>query len=1551
MKKIALLIGLLVTLAATQGMAAFTEPTMDQYTAYPVIGAETTPPNIMVILDNSGSMNFNAYGDYPTYSNGSVHDGGTVTTLPFQGEPYAVITHEFTVATGTDDMEENGGNPYNDTYDLDLGAWAVGLRFQNVDLPQGEEIVEAYIEFTAVAGSSTNTSLTIDAEDTDDAPVIDAGVANDITLRTGTSASVTWQPSAWTTGDRGANTTTADISSIVQELVNRSGWAEGNAMLFRFTGSGVRYATPGDSDPAAGPVLRIVTYGISDDGPKTKYYGYFNTDYFYKYNASEDKFKHEWKKVAYNLSGGNWTVKSLDGSSTSTKNNSAIVSEGLWDGNFLNWLTMRRIDVLRKVLFGGDAGTNGRDGSGVQTLYGEHPLQTSRKWYRDFDSTLAAVSPYLGNQSYYISGGQFKVGGVWYDIHVEKNIAYDPQDFFEYDNGDNLAGVMQRIGDQKARWGNAWFHSSYNGGYIDHYIGSDMVTLVKDMQAKGCDTSTPLAETFYVAMQYFRQKSIGVSGYDSHALPNATAGDSDDPWYVDGELVPCAKAFTILLTDGASNSDGSIPSDYKDFDGDDNSGDTCTNCESDALDDLALWAHTQDLRSDLEGENITLYTIYAFDNDPGARQLLKDAARNGGFEDRNIPHNKMPDGDYDDPPEDRLEWDENRDGDPDTYFEATDGFQLEIKLLHAIADIMDRASSGTASSVLATNTKGAGSSLQAFFRPLVTDKDTGEEARWLGYLQTLWTDPWGNLREDTNGNLKLDLYSSGDQNAADSNVDKIVEIFTDEDTGDTKVKRYTSHYLYNASNGDTDACMVADCSTIAEEVFLEEIVPLFEVGKRLAERDLSALPRSLYTYLDKNQNNVVDSGEWVTFDADTASHRDAIKPYLGVRDGSYWGDFGSTHDDRAANLITWVRGVDQIGMRDRTIDNETWRLGDIINSTPIVVSSPSEYFQQLYRDEDYLNFIQYAKDRETMIYVGANDGMLHAFTNWKYQEELASAYETTGTPTYVQPASAVAGEQIGEELWAYIPQSLLPHLKWQALIDYTHTFYVDAEVRVFDAKILPNGTYYPGVGNNYGTFLVVGLNLGGKEIDVNEDFDGDGSPEVRSFAPTYTMLDVTDPRNPKLMWERSYSGLGFSTTVPAPMRVGDQWYLVFGSGPTSYDGWSDQKAHCYVVDMATGAPVSAAAGGDWVWESDESNAYTSSTLALDVFKSYNSDALYFAKNYYDSSTLSWKADVHKVTVPCSTCPWDSISSMDDVVYNPDPDDWYGSTLFKSDRPVSIKLGAATDPLDNVMLFFGTGRYLNGVDMDHTDADGNNVTNYSDLADSSQNYLYGIKDPFYNREKYDGKNGSYYHKFGGTPLSLERANLFESDSVEVTTSGHVTGYPASGSTSNFDAFVTDVRMKEDGWYLSLNPAASAGEPSERIITEAAVLGGIVLLPAFTPSVEICDKGGETSYLGVYYETGTGYKRQLFDIDTANIRTGSITMGSETNTEEFVEIRDDDKVIGNPPPKVPLHAGSEGGARAKPWNADIEINPALYFKSITTEWWDDPSSMVPQCSWEQ
>ena len=61
-----------------------------------------------------------------------------------------------------------------------------------------------------------------------------------------------------------------------------------------------------------------------------------------------------------------------------------------------------------------------------------------------------------------------------------------------------------------------------------------------------------------------------------------------------------------------------------------------------------------------------------------------------------------------------------------------------------------------------------------------------------------------------------------------------------------------------------------------------------------------------------------------------------------------------------------------------------WKLGDVVNSTPTIVGSPKERYDILYGDSGYRNFVKRWANRRQQAYVGANDGLLHAFNAGYY---------------------------------------------------------------------------------------------------------------------------------------------------------------------------------------------------------------------------------------------------------------------------------------------------------------------------------------------------------------------------------------------------------------------------------------------------------------------------------------------------------------------------------------------------------------------------------------
>ncbi len=164
------------------------------------------------------------------------------------------------VSGSSDDAEQRVSNGYMSRGSSDLELiydsydQIVGLRFRNIQIPQGYTITNAYIEFSADETDSTSTNLTIYGQAIDDAPYF-SSTYNNISNRTKTSASVSWSPEAWTTVH--ATSQTTDLKSIVQEIVNRAGWAPGNDMVFIIEGTGKRVAESYDGYSSKAPLLHV----------------------------------------------------------------------------------------------------------------------------------------------------------------------------------------------------------------------------------------------------------------------------------------------------------------------------------------------------------------------------------------------------------------------------------------------------------------------------------------------------------------------------------------------------------------------------------------------------------------------------------------------------------------------------------------------------------------------------------------------------------------------------------------------------------------------------------------------------------------------------------------------------------------------------------------------------------------------------------------------------------------------------------------------------------------------------------------------------------------------------------------------------------------------------------------------------------------------------------------------------------------------------------------------------------------------------------------------
>ena len=192
--------------------------------------------------------------------------GSDNLTVTVSEEPVGVQTLELRVAQGVDDAEESPtGAMYLDSSDLELvfdyyngaGEQLVGLRYADVQIPQGATVTEAWIRFQVDEANAEAASLVVRGQAADDAPAFTL-LDGDLTLRSTTVGQVPWIPEPWSlVGEEGPAQETPDLAGVVQEVIGRPGWASGSAMVFVIAGTGRRTAVSCDADPNAAPLLHV----------------------------------------------------------------------------------------------------------------------------------------------------------------------------------------------------------------------------------------------------------------------------------------------------------------------------------------------------------------------------------------------------------------------------------------------------------------------------------------------------------------------------------------------------------------------------------------------------------------------------------------------------------------------------------------------------------------------------------------------------------------------------------------------------------------------------------------------------------------------------------------------------------------------------------------------------------------------------------------------------------------------------------------------------------------------------------------------------------------------------------------------------------------------------------------------------------------------------------------------------------------------------------------------------------------------------------------------
>ncbi len=225
--------------------------------------------NVLFIIDNSGSMNKKVKG-------GTVAETKTITTSTLAEYNDAI---EYSGWTSEEyDYNNNSGNQWKNTIisgELYLGThkkktWGnrrIGLRFEFLSIPQDAEIVSAHIQFTSKGNDSDNSQVKISIENIPDSRAFEDDEFRNIAKRSYyphiAGDGISWQPAAWQYGQSGEAQKTPQLKELLQFVVSKDEWAEGNSMTFlinpKLGSTGTRRAFSADNNVNNAPKL-VVQY-------------------------------------------------------------------------------------------------------------------------------------------------------------------------------------------------------------------------------------------------------------------------------------------------------------------------------------------------------------------------------------------------------------------------------------------------------------------------------------------------------------------------------------------------------------------------------------------------------------------------------------------------------------------------------------------------------------------------------------------------------------------------------------------------------------------------------------------------------------------------------------------------------------------------------------------------------------------------------------------------------------------------------------------------------------------------------------------------------------------------------------------------------------------------------------------------------------------------------------------------------------------------------------------------------------------------------------------
>lgn len=517
----------------------------------------------------------------------------------------------------------------------------------------------------------------------------------------------------------------------------------------------------------------------------------------------------------------------------------------------------------------------------------------------------------------------------------------------------------------------------------------------------------------------------------------------------------------------------------------------------------------------------------------------------------------------------------------------------------------------------------------------------------------------------------------------------------------------------------------------------------------------------------------------------------------------------------------------------------TGSLGDFVNSSPVYVRYPSAKNVPPADYADYKIYATAIASRTPILYVGGNDGMLHAFD--------ASDAADDGT------SAAAATTNSGKEVLAYIPSSVYPKLNQLSWPNYAHKYFVDGTPVVADAQLsTPNCTASSDSTKCWRTIVTGGLNGGGQGI----------------YALNATAPSTFASGTPKslVFWEftdRDDADLGNTYVQPLVRKMNNgKWAVIFGNGfnNTDSDGSVSTTGHAYLYILYVDGPGfdSSGRGKPWTLGTDyrkieliAPNAGTTPlspanglTTVFGVDKNDDNvvDYLYAGDRYGNL----WKVDVSD-TNPAN---WGSAFSSSGVplpLFTAKTDE----TTPKKQQ-ITTSPTAALHPGGGFLVMFGTGSFVDDSD---------------NQGPFSTNSFYGIWD-----------------KDDGTRVTSRSQLQKQASLAKFTTSGGITyglqsdcipqysatTLPVQGAaTTTCPATLAPVAVgnpvpQQLGWVLDLHNDPAITDSGERYISSVLPIleSGLLSFVTLTPNGDVCGGNGYDWTYNLDYLTGASYSKPVF-----------------------------------------------------------------------------------------